>query len=126
MIVTDEPRSLVTEDVLLDPRMTPLDRLRLECAVNPTLRSRFLEDPKAVMLERGIHVPADVKIAVTEETLDTHVVALPPFVGGELTDKNLIAITAQRDCRYCTLCTLTSIICAGSLVSLTSARNAAF
>src|SRR5947209_741007 len=103
-----------------DPRLSELDKLRLDCAVDGSLRRRFIRNPKSVMAERGIQVPEEAKIKVTQETVDTHIVTLPPFVGGDLSDERLLRAARPTGCTYCTLCTLTSIICAGSLVSLTS------
>ena len=117
---------------MTNPRIVPtlsnLDVLRLECAVNEALRDRFLKDPEAVLAERGIPVPEGVKIKVAEESPDTHVVTLPPFVGGDLSDEALLkaASGGGQGCTYCTLCTLTSVICFGSLVSLMSLREADF
>jgi hypothetical protein len=111
----------------IPPTLPKLNELRLECAVNGSLRQRFIEDPKAVLEERGIEVPEGVTIEIAQEAIDTHIITLPPFIGNDLSDKSLLHAIGGlgTDCTWCTLCTATSLICAGSLGSLVSLNDVA-
>jgi hypothetical protein len=103
--------------------LSGIDKLRLEAAVDQSLRSRLLSDPAAVLQERGIPVSAGVSVNVVEDTAETHTLTLPPFVGSDLSTSSLQATTASASTWECTTCTPTSPICAGSLASLTCLGN---
>lgn len=97
--------------------LSELDKLRLESAVDESLRSRLKSDPATVLRERGIDV-GNVKVNVVEDTKDSHTITLPPFVGSDLSKESLRGESASTTWE-CTTCTPTSPICAGSLASLT-------
>jgi len=100
--------------------LSELDKLRLESAVDESLRQRLVQDPASVLRERGIDVPEGVQVKVVEDSLETHTIALPPFVGSNLSNASLQAQSAAANPTWwCTTCTPTSPICAGSLASLT-------
>jgi hypothetical protein len=103
--------------------LSTLDKLRIESAVDQSLRDRLLKDPAAVLAENGITVPPGVKVNAVADTADTHTLTLPPFVGTDLSNKSLGSATAAASTWECTTCTPTSPICAGSLASLTCVGN---
>jgi hypothetical protein len=101
--------------------LSALDKLRIECGVDEALRRRMLDDPVGVLAERGVTVPEGVGITVVEDTMDTHTVTLPPFVGRDLSSASL-ASNAQSTWE-CTTCTTTTPTCVGSLASLICTVN---
>ncbi len=103
--------------------LSTLDKLRIESAVDQSLRDRLLKDPAAVLAENGITVPPGVKVNAVADTADTHTLTLPPFVGTDLSNKSLGSATAAASTWECTTCTPTSPICASSLASLTCVGN---
>lgn len=102
-----------------DLQLSDLDKLRLECAVDQSLRVRLVQDPVAVLAERGIEVPEGVSIDVVEDTLQSHTITLPPYVGSDLSDDALPKTVGDESTWWCTTCTPTSPICMSSVASLT-------
>lgn len=98
--------------------LSDLDRLRLESASDEALRKRLVDDPASVLKERGIDVPNGVQVQVVEDSVETHTITLPPFVGSDLSRDSLRAQAGSATTWECTTCTPTSPICAGSLASL--------
>ena len=46
----------------------PLSDLFAACAQDAELKARFMQDPQAVLAERGINVPAGMDVAVLEDS----------------------------------------------------------
>lgn len=102
--------------------ISALDRLKLECAVNQSLRDALKSDPVATLKKHGIDVPTGVDIKVAEDDPTTHTLVLPPFVGTDTAKSSVQSMAAASASTWeCTTCTPTSPICAGSLASLTCA-----
>ncbi len=101
--------------------LSPLDKLLIECGVDEKLRKQMVADPADVLTKRGVAVPSGVTVAVVEDTMDTHTITLPPYVGADLSVDALQGSAAST--WECTTCTPTSPICAGSLASLTCVNN---
>ena len=55
------------------------------------LKARFMTDPKAVLAEHGIDVPANINVNVVENTDNTVHITMPqaPAGDGELSDEEL-------------------------------------
>jgi hypothetical protein len=98
--------------------LSALDKLKLESAYDESLRQRLRQDAASVLNERGIDVPQGVSVNVVEDTMESHTIALPPFVGSDLSPEALERANATSVTWECTTCTLTTPICAGSLASL--------
>ncbi len=98
--------------------ISELDKIKIECAHDQAFRQEFIKDPAAVLKARGIDIPEGLKIDVVEDTPDKYTITLPPFVGVDLA-QNLSAKSNANPTWWCTTCTTTSPICAGSLASLT-------
>ncbi len=103
--------------------MSELDKLRLESAVDQSVRDRLISDPAALLAERGISVGPGISVSVVEDTATSHTITIPPYVGSDLSDKSLQAQVGSATTWECTTCTPTSPICAGSLASLTCLGN---
>jgi hypothetical protein len=99
--------------------LSDLDKLRLESAVDESLRQALVADPAAVLKERGIDVPEGVTVSVVEDGVDSYTLTLPAYVGSDLSSDALTASASSDGTWWCTTCTATSPICAGSLASLT-------
>ena len=99
--------------------LSNLDKLRIDAAVDKSIRQRLTADPKGLLKERGIDVPKGVKVAVVEDTMNTYTITLPPFVGSDLSKQGLTPNVANNTTTACTTCIATSIICMGSIASLT-------
>lgn len=97
--------------------LSELDKLRLESAVDESLRSRLMENPAEVLQERGIDIPDGVDVRVVEDSENCHTITLPPFVGASMAEAQMNA-AANNATWACTTCTATTPICAGSLASL--------
>ncbi|MBS1903950.1 MAG: hypothetical protein JSS75_09615 [Bacteroidetes bacterium] len=95
-----------------------MDKLKIECAHDQGLRDRMVKNPAAVLQERGIEVPAGVKVNVVQDAENTHTITLPPYVGSDLAAATM-AKASNSGTWWCTTCTATTPICAGSLASLT-------
>ena len=73
------------------------------CWKDEALKARFMSDPKAVLAEHGIDVPANIDLKVVEDTDNTvHITmpATPPGAGG-LSDEELSSAAGggPGDCR---------------------------
>jgi hypothetical protein len=99
--------------------LSGLDKLRIEAAIDQSLRSRLISDPAGVLQEHGITVPEGVRVNVVEDSRDTHTITLPPFVGSDTSERSLKASASSSQTWECTTCTTTTPICIGSLASLT-------
>lgn len=98
--------------------ISELDKIRIECAHDKDIRRKMLADPAGVLKERGIDVPEGLAIRVIEDTPKEYTITLPPFVGTDM-GKGLEAKSSANPTWWCTTCTTTTPICAGSLASLT-------
>ncbi|MEW6494089.1 MAG: hypothetical protein AB1589_16480 [Cyanobacteriota bacterium] len=104
--------------------LSELDKLRLESALDQSLRQRLVENPEAVLAERGIEVPEGVFVNIVEDTENTHTITLPAFVGADLSTENISGPMGGAASTWeCTTCTPTSPIAAGSLASLICLGN---
>ena len=61
------------------------------CWKDEALKARFMTDPKAVMAEHGIDVPANMNVNVVENSDNTVHITMPkaPAGDGELSDEEL-------------------------------------
>ena len=61
------------------------------CWKDEALKARFMSDPKAVLAEHGIDVPANMNVNVVENTDNTVHITMPPAPAGdgELSDEEL-------------------------------------
>lgn len=69
-----------------------LAKIFAACWKDDTLKARFLRDPKSVLVEFGIAIPADIEVKVVENTADRIHVTLPapPATGNaDLSDDEL-------------------------------------
>lgn len=102
--------------------ISDLDRVKLETAVNQSLRDEMIKNPIDTLKKHGVDVPDGVTINVVEDSIDSHTIVLPPFVGTDTAKAAIKGSTANAASTWeCTTCTPTSPICAGSLASLTCA-----
>lgn len=102
--------------------LSALDTIRIECGIDEDFRKKFIADPAGVLKSHGIDVPSDVKINVVQDTPGSYNISIPPFRGNDLSDASLKSAAANSNgTTWCTTCTATTPICAGSLASLTCA-----
>lgn len=102
--------------------LSNLDLIRIECGIDEGFRKKFIADPAGVLKSYGIDVPANLKVNVVQDTPDTYNIAIPPFRGNDLSATSLKSAAADSNgTTWCTTCTATTPICAGSLASLTCA-----
>ena len=68
-----------------------LAELFAACWKDEALKARFMTDPKAVMAEHGIDVPANMNVNVVENSDNTVHITMPmaPAGAGELSDEEL-------------------------------------
>ena len=68
-----------------------LAKLFAACWKDEALKARFMTDPKAVLAEHGIDVPANIDVNVVENTDNTVHITMPqaPAGAGELSDEEL-------------------------------------
>ncbi len=61
------------------------------CWKDEALKARFMSDPKAVLAEHGIAVPANINVNVVENSDNTVHITMPmtPAGDGELSDEEL-------------------------------------
>ena len=61
------------------------------CWKDEALKARFMTDPKAVMAEHGIDVPANMNVNVVENSDNTVHITMPqaPADAGDLSDEEL-------------------------------------
>ena len=88
-------------------RMSQIERQVIaQALVDPAFRDRLMADPKAVMAEKGLEIPADIQINVVKETSSTYYLVLPalelPQSGpGSLTDAQLEAVAGGSPMNDC-------------------------
>ncbi len=91
--------------IFTDGSRASLDRfesLARDFYENEALRARMVSDPRGVLLERGMNVPADVEIQVLMDTETTHHVVFPPDPNAALSDESLnVAAGGKDDNIYC-------------------------
>jgi hypothetical protein len=79
-----EPPSTSGNTPAIDPasgRARDLEAQVLAQAVqDPVFRARLLADPKAVLAERGLHIPPEIQIQALEETAQKYYLVLPATV----------------------------------------------
>lgn len=70
-----------------------LAKIYTACWKDPTFKSRFLADPKAVLMEHGVEVPDRIDLKVVENAGDCVHITLPkpPADHGDLSDEELEA-----------------------------------
>ena len=70
------------------------------CWKDEALKARFMADPKAVLAEYGIDVPANIDVNVVENTDNTVHITLPAGPGsvGGLTDAELTRVAGGNSC----------------------------
>jgi Nitrile hydratase, alpha chain len=89
--------SIPSADVTVTGRMLSLEAQLITQAIqNPAFRQKLLADPKAVLAEQGLEVPADVQINVVQETPSQYYLVLPALEASEgvteLSDEELEAV----------------------------------
>ncbi|MFT4306212.1 MAG: NHLP leader peptide family RiPP precursor [Microbacterium sp.] len=70
-----------------------IDEVKLKATTDAEYRDAFIADPRAVLAAEGIHVPEGVAIRVLESTEDEVVLAVPPYLGDQLDEEQLDAVT---------------------------------
>lgn len=98
--------------------ISALDKLKVESSYDESLRQRLRDDAASVLKERGIDVPEGVTVSVVEDSMQSHTITLPPFIGSDLSADALEKASAGATTWECTTCTPTSPICIGSLASM--------
>jgi hypothetical protein len=71
---------------MMEERITmesSLSELYLKFASDPELRKRFLNEPKAVLAEHGIHVPDGMALQIVEDSATVRHLVLPYFSPGK-------------------------------------------
>ena len=67
-------------------------KLFVTCWKDEALKARFMNDPKAVLAERGVNIPDGIDVKVVENTDNTVHITLPVAPGGnELSTRELMA-----------------------------------
>ena len=76
-----------------------LAELFAACWKDDALKARFMSDPKAVMTEHGIEVPANMNVNVVENTDNTVHITMPmtPAGASNLSDHELASAAAGGD-----------------------------
>ena len=59
-----------------------IEDLILELYGDPDLKKRFLENPTALLKERGLEIPPEIVLRVVEDTPDVRHIVLPYIVPG--------------------------------------------
>jgi len=83
------------------------DLLLADAWADPALKKRLLENPAAVLKERGIAVPEGVQIKVIEDTEKVEHLVIPTAPAeGELSEQELASVAGGhcRGCRGCRGC----------------------
>jgi hypothetical protein len=77
-----------------------LAELFAACWKDEALKARFMSDPKAVLAEHGIDVPANIDVNVIENTDKTVHITMPitPANASHLSDQELSAAAGGFDC----------------------------
>ena len=70
------------------------------CWKDEALKARFMTDPKAVLAEHGIDVPANMNVNVVENTDNTVHITMPaaPSGAAELSDEELANAAGGQAC----------------------------
>ena len=89
----------------------PVASFGRELGENADLRRRFEIDPRAVLEERGVFIPADTELHVTANTDETYHVPMPPDPNVVLADQDLVLVTAGTGARAGTASTVGSFAC---------------
>jgi hypothetical protein len=78
-------------DPLMTESQNTLTRLFAACWKDEALKARFMSDPKSVLAEHGIEVPAGMTVNVVENTNDTTNIIFPmaPEMSDNLSDQEL-------------------------------------
>ena len=76
-----------------------LAELFAACWKDEALKARFMTDPKAVLAEHGIDVPADMKVDVVENSDKTVNITMPaaPHGSESLSDEDLASVAGGGD-----------------------------
>ncbi len=76
-----------------------LAQLFAACWKDEALKARFMADPKAVLTEYGIDVPANMNVNVVENSDNTVHITMPPAPAGdgELSDEELANVAGGAD-----------------------------
>ena len=90
---------------------------QVKAATDAEFRERLLADPKAVLAECGVELPADVAVRVAESTTEELVVTIPPLIpaGAEI-DEDALASTAAGSTPLCIGTTVISGVALGYLM----------
>ena len=77
-----------------------LAKLFAACWKDEALKARFMSDPKAVLAEHGIDVPAGINVNVVENTDNTVHITMPqsPAGASELSDEELASAAGGSYC----------------------------
>lgn len=69
----------------------PLARIFAACWKDDDLKARFMADPKSVLSEHGMDVPADVDVRIVENTGNCVYITMPaaPSAAVDLSDEEL-------------------------------------
>jgi nitrile hydratase alpha subunit len=60
----------------------------------PAFKAKLIADPRAILAEAGVAIPADVTVKVLEDTTTHLHFVLPPKPTGQLSDEALDAVAA--------------------------------
>ena len=73
------------------------------CWKDEALKARFQSDPKAVLAEHGIAVPANINVNVVENSDNTVHITMPqaPAGAGELSDEELSNVAGGSNGKRC-------------------------
>ncbi len=76
-----------------------LAELFAACWKDEALKARFMSDPKAVLAEYGMDVPAGSDVKVVENSDNCVHITMPPAPGGnDLSDEELSAAAGGTNC----------------------------
>lgn len=98
-MTTNQPLPTPSDSASSDGgRMSQIEKQVIAQALkDPAFRDRLIADPKAVMAEKGLEIPADIQINVVRETPNSYYLVLPAVEtlqagAGSLTDAQLEAV----------------------------------
>ena len=82
-----------------------LAELFAACWKDEALKARFMSDPKAVLAEHGMDVPANMNVNVVENSDNTVHITMPmaPAGAAELSDEELAGVAGGEGTYLCTL-----------------------
>ena len=93
------------------------------CSQDPEFRARVDSDPKAVLAERGMEMPADVEVRILANTDDTFYLAFPPDPNVALGDEMLDQVAGGKSAS--TVGTAGSAGCCGTVCGTASSASSA-